>query len=68
MFDKEERWSAVQVDPNKIKCKTCKFKNGGMRYPHYTKGSCEMYPSPSTKPHDVLFEGADCVFYEKEKE
>ncbi|MDD2212450.1 MAG: hypothetical protein PHV56_05715 [Clostridia bacterium] len=41
-------------------------KNGGLEYPHYTKGSCEMYPLRGNKPHAVLFDGADCVWYENE--
>lgn len=65
-MDKDEIWKTVQVNPEKIICKTCKYKNGGQQYPHFTKGSCEIYPSPLSKPHDVLFEGADCPFYMKE--
>jgi hypothetical protein len=69
MIEKDEKWSVIHVDPNNIICKTCKHKNGGMKYPHYTKGCCEKYPSPLfTKPHDVLFEGADCEYYEPEEE
>jgi hypothetical protein len=51
-----------------IQCKTCKFKDGGgMKYPHYTKAHCEMYPSPDyPKPNAVLFDKAKCVFYVKE--
>lgn len=68
MLDKEEIIRTVQVDPEKIVCKDCRFKNGGMKYPHFTKGSCEMYPSPLTKPNAVLFEGADCDWYENEND
>ena len=66
MFEKDEIWKSVQVDPDKIICKTCKYKNGGQEYPHYTKGSCEIYPEPQTKPNDVLFNGGYCPYYIKE--
>jgi len=66
-LDKDEVWKVVHVDPDKIVCKTCQYKNGGgLQYPHYTKGSCEIYPEPGIKPMAVLFEGAECEFYKPE--
>jgi hypothetical protein len=61
--DEGEILRTEQVDPNKITCKDCKFKNeGGMKYPNYTKGSCGKYPTPLTKPNSVLFDGGSCKY------
>ena len=72
MFDKNEGMKTTQVDPDKIVCRTCAFKNGGGYKivgfsPHYTKSVCIKYPFPQSKPLTVLFEGADCIFYEEER-
>lgn len=52
--------------PNEeIKCKTCKKKKAGVI--GYKNGYCDAYPTGTTgKPNDILFENADCDFYEKE--
>lgn len=60
-------WHSETVDPDKIVCRTCAYKNGGgLKYPHYTKGNCEMYPYPESKPFEVLFRGAKCLYYKPE--
>ena len=61
---------------DKIACKDCKkrdrtvVKVGSKEIPFgVTKAFCEKYvgpPDDNGKPHDVLFENANCAFYEKE--
>lgn len=66
-MDKDEILHAVQVDPDNIVCKTCKYKNQGQSYPHFTKAHCGIYREDiTTKPMNILFDGANCVFYESE--
>lgn len=64
-------------DPEKIKCKDCKYRDktvvvieGKAHYCGVTRGECEKYKWGETmgKPHDVLFQNADCEFYEQSKE
>lgn len=69
MIDKEEILGTKTVDPDKIVCRTCLYKNEGQtKYPHYTKSFCGIYTANSgrDKPNDVYFDNADCPFYEKE--
>lgn len=71
MIDRDEKWTTKQVDPDKIVCKTCKFKKpdsiiNGRVFPQYIKGVCLKYLEPKTKPAAVLFDNADCIFYEHE--
>jgi len=65
--DKHEILTTIQVDPEKIRCRDCVFRNGGMKFPHFTKAHCEIYVEPELKPMKILFEGADCDFYVQEK-
>lgn len=63
-------------DKNKIKCKDCIFRDhtvitiGDKTIPvGVTKAFCDAYqqpPASNGKPHDVLFDNADCEFYAKE--
>ena len=63
-------------DRDKIICKDCKFRDktvielGEKEIPvGVTKAFCDMYQAPPAsngKPHDVLFNNADCEFYVKE--
>lgn len=65
--------------PNReeIICKDCTFRDhtviniGEKEIPvGITKGFCEKYPAPpgsNGKPHDILFEGGMCEYYEEEK-
>ena len=51
-------------------CKTCAFAHGAPPFADMPeKAYCEMYPRGEStgKPNAVLFEGAECPFYEKEK-
>ncbi len=64
--------------PNKdeIICKDCMFRDkteveiGETKIPvGITKAFCKKYESPpksNGKPHDILFEGGICEYYEKE--
>lgn len=66
----------VYPDPKKIKCKDCfyrdktKVKLGNKIIESgITKSFCVAYPKPpdsNGKPYDVLFQNADCRFYEKD--
>ena len=61
---------------DKIICKDCIFRDktvielGEKEIPvGVTKAFCDMYQAPPAsngKPHDVLFNNADCEFYVKE--
>ena len=63
-------------DRDKIICKDCIFRDktvielGEKEIPvGVTKAFCDMYQAPPAsngKPHDVLFNNADCEFYVKE--
>lgn len=51
-----------------IECKTCENKNDGTIYSNdYTKASCQEFPYPQVKPLEVLFKGAHCPKYRREK-
>lgn len=66
-MDKKEVLTTVQVDPDNIICKTCRYKDQGARYPHYTKANCGIYKEGiSNKPMGILFEGKTCRYYTKE--
>lgn len=60
---------------SKIKCATCKFRDkttitikGIVRPVGVTRGQCKIYSDSRGKPYDVLFENADCLYYEKDVE
>lgn len=55
--------------PLKICCETCAFQLppapvGGVLTSRHTWGSCLILDN---KPHEVLYDGARCEFYEKQK-
>lgn len=64
-------------DRDKILCKDCIFRDhthvkiGEKEIPvGITKAYCDAYqppPASNGKPHDVLFNNADCEFYAKEQ-
>jgi hypothetical protein len=63
----EEKFNTRTPDPT-IMCATCKNKmkaveQSGKVYERYTFGKCDAY---DRKPHDVLWEGAPCMMYERE--
>lgn len=72
MSDKRPRWEkeiwTVQ-HPNAVACKTCKFRatvaNDGSPLDRASTDTCEIYEAPERKPSDVLWDGAECEFYEK---
>lgn len=63
-------------DINNIICKDCVFRDkttinlSDKKIPvGVTKAFCEKYQAPpksNGKPHEVLFNNGDCVFYQKE--
>lgn len=59
-------------DEEKIQCKDCVFRLKDAKLPSgtvikgCTKGLCEVYKV--NKPHDVLWEGAECDYYVSEKD
>lgn len=54
-MDKDEIIHTVQVDPNKIVCRTCVYRNEGHRYPHFTKGHCGVYrDGVAVKPNSIF--------------
>jgi hypothetical protein len=62
---REEIISTVQVSED-IDCKDCAYADDGTIYSnHYTKGSCQQYPYPDTKPLSVLFDDVACPKYKK---
>ncbi len=66
MMDKDEIIRTESVNPRIIICRTCKHRNSGQTYPHFTKAHCAVYrEGVAVKPSSVLFEGDNCTFYEK---
>lgn len=62
-------------DENKVKCNDCKFRDKtevdllGKHYrPGITRDTCEAYKNGNHKPLPILFEQADCQYYEKDSE
>ena len=67
----EEVWSGT-TPPKDICCKDCMFKLepatiGGQIIERHTYGCCALYEYPDMKPHEVLWDGAQCEFWEKEE-
>lgn len=59
------------ANPNTIKCKDCKNRDksivkigSNIKYVGITRCKCDKYDA---KPLDILFNNADCEYYEKEK-
>lgn len=64
----EEVWSGT-TPPEDICCKDCMFKLEsvticGETVERYTYGACKIMDD---KPHEVLWDGAQCEFWEKEE-
>lgn len=58
---------------NEIVCKDCVHRDktkieidNKIKYVGITKGNCDIFVYPDSKPSDVLFNNADCDFYEEE--
>lgn len=61
------------ADANNIACKDCEHRDrtvinvdGKKISVGITRSNCEMFVYPDSKPSDILFNGADCDFYEEE--
>ena len=75
-MNKKQEESPMMVqkpDATKIMCKDCAFKDkttitlNKKKIPvGITKGNCEIFVYPDTKPSDVLFQNAECEYYQKE--
>ena len=72
MSEKRPRWEKeiwTAQSPKAIACETCKFRatvaGDGTPLDRASTDTCELYEDPERKPHDVLWDGAECEFYEK---
>jgi hypothetical protein len=68
---KRPRWESEMMGgkhvSDKIVCKTCMFAYGEAPWAgEPTKGCCEIYEYPDSKPYEVYFDGAECENYEKD--
>ncbi len=67
-MDRDEVLHTVEVDANKIVCRTCVHRNHGQRYPHFTKAHCGIYRKGRGKPSSILWDGGGCKYYKRDKE
>jgi hypothetical protein len=75
MTDKKPRWENENFSPDggvpaDIVCRTCMFRKpavevGGEIRERYTHGDCKMFEPPNWKPNEILWEHAQCEYYEK---
>ncbi|MGB5824039.1 MAG: hypothetical protein WBH44_08165 [Proteocatella sp.] len=60
----------ADLDCEDIVCRTCKYKESGIKInrgeKQYTMCFCEKYVYPNTKPVKILFENKDCYLYKPE--
>ena len=72
MKEKYDLVDNLQVDPEKIICRNCRFKSSGMKIKRgeqqYTMCFCEKYVYPNTKPAKILFENGGCGFFQQEQD
>jgi len=75
MGERRPRWENEMLGgapiPDDIVCKTCAFKMPdvvvrGRTVKRHSYGSCEVYSDPYRKPTEIIFDGAECKYYEKE--
>ena len=70
MSEVRPRWESEMmggIDPNPVACETCMFRPStfrGHQLDRADTASCGIFEDPEMKPHDVLWDGADCEFYE----
>ena len=62
-------------NPKTIRCRNCAFRNrdvivvGEKKIPcGVTRAECDIYQKPSFKPHEIMFNDADCDYYVKDSE
>lgn len=72
MSGKRPRWESemwTAQSPHAVACETCKFRaslaSDGEQLDRADTCNCTIYEYPDNKPHDVLWDGAECEFYEK---
>lgn len=54
-----------KIPSNTIYCATCRYRLKG-EY-GYRNGNCIKYPKEKGKPNDILFKGAKCAYYRKDR-
>jgi hypothetical protein len=71
MSEKRPRWESEMwntIQPNPKACETCLFRPteyNGLKLDRADTDTCQIYEHPESKPHDVLWDGAECENYEK---
>ena len=81
LYEEEDRWTPITgtfPDENTILCKDCMFRDktileiGGKIYTRITNDTCEKYTGYGTingtgyKPHEILFNQGNCIYYKKD--
>jgi hypothetical protein len=75
MKEIKPRWESEMIGglnvPKDIICETCIFQTPavtieGEAHERYTRSNCQIFEEPEYKPHEVLWEHADCEYYEKD--
>lgn len=62
----EEIFGCKQVNPKY--CETCMFVETREPFGKLPRlANCKIYKYPQSKPEEILFSGAECEYYEKEK-
>lgn len=72
MSEKRPRWEKeiwTAQSPHAAACETCKFRASispsGRQLDRADTCNCEIFEYPDNKPSHVLWDGAECEFYEK---
>lgn len=67
----KEMWNTT-TPPENIFCKDCIFRLkpitvAGETMERYTYGNCEIFKGSQIKPHEVLWDGEPCEYYEQQR-
>jgi hypothetical protein len=71
MADTRPRWEGEMmntIQPNPKACETCLFRwteYNGIQLNRADTDTCQIFEHPESKPHAVLWDGADCEHYEQ---
>ena len=71
MNEKRPKWESEMwtgQEPNPVACESCIFRPTvfrGTQLDRANTDTCGIFEEPDRKPHDVLWDGAECEFYEK---
>jgi hypothetical protein len=72
MGEKSPRWESEMwntIQPNPRACETCMFRPSvynGLKLDWADTVNCQIYEHPESKPHTVLWDGAEYESYEAE--